>query len=89
MTSAKDAIKAIIPTQNGPPERCRSPGVLLCLLALAVPVKPLAHAVADYARSDRHKECDQEFHHTHLLPVARNEKGSGVIVPYSDNLRNL
>lgn len=40
----------------------RSPGVLLCLLALAVPVKPLANIVANYTRCDRHKECLPAVH---------------------------
>ena len=56
----------------------------MCLLALAVPVKPLADIVADYARSDRHEECGEDFQCVHLLSVARLEKGSEIIVPESD-----
>ena len=48
----------------------------MCLLALAVTAKPLAHAVANHARYDRDEESDEDLHGTHLLPVASLEKGS-------------
>ena len=51
-------------------------GSFLCLLALAVTVKPLANIVANYARSDRHKETDQNLQEVHPLPVASMGKGS-------------
>ena len=38
-------------------------GVLLCLLALAVTVKPLADVVGDYTRCDRHKETGYGYVH--------------------------
>lgn len=53
---------------------------ILCLLALAVPLKPLAHAVADYARYERHKEFGQNVHGIHPLSVASLGKGSGDII---------
>ena len=34
----------------------------MCLLALAVTIKPLADAVGDYTRSDGHKEIAEIFH---------------------------
>ena len=45
----------------------------MCLLALAVAVKPLADIVANYACCDRHKKADQDFQHLHppLLPEWR------------------
>jgi hypothetical protein len=45
-----------------------------------VPVKPLAHIVANYACCDRHKEVDENDQNIHLLSVARLEKGSTAIV---------
>ena len=53
----------------------------MCLPALAVTVKPLADVITHYARSDRHKECDNNFHDTHPLSVASMGKGSTTIVP--------
>ena len=38
-----------------------APGVSLCLLALAVTVKPLADVVGDYTRCDSHKEIGEVF----------------------------
>ena len=52
----------------------------MCLLALAVSIKPLANTVADYTCCDRDQKVDEEFHSVHLLPVASLEKGSAVIV---------
>lgn len=52
----------------------------MCLLALAMTVKPLADEVANYIRCDRHKETDEVLHRSHLLPVARLEKGSRYII---------
>ena len=57
-----------------------TPGALLCLLALAVAVKPLADAVAKYTCCDGHKDFREDFQHTHLLSVARLEKGSMVSI---------
>ena len=48
----------------------------MCLLALAVTIKPLADVVGDYTRSDGHKEVGEIFQAKHLLSVARLEKGS-------------
>jgi len=58
-------------TRKKNPRRVAVSGGFLCLPALAVPVKPLANIVADYARSDRHEECGEVFHGIHplLLPV--------------------
>lgn len=68
-------------TQKANPRRdSRSPGVLLCLLALAVTVKPLANVEADYTCCDSHKEISEEIQDAHLLSVARLEKGSGIIL---------
>lgn len=57
----------------------------MCLPALAVTVKPLAYVAANYTRSDRHKECYQEIHMFHPLPVASMGKGSALILPQFDN----
>jgi hypothetical protein len=38
--------------KNEPPERCRSPGVHLCLAALVLTIEPLADIVAYYACYD-------------------------------------
>ena len=59
----------------------------MCLLALAMSVKPLANVVADYARCNRHKKCDDVFQYRHLPSVARVKKGSKVIIPYFDKMR--
>lgn len=68
-------------TQKTDPRRdSRSPGVILCLLALAVTVKPLANVEADYTCYDSHQEISEEIQSAHLLSVARLEKGSGVIL---------
>lgn len=56
----------------------------MCLLALAVPLKPLAHIVANYARYERHKEIDQDFQQVHPLSVASLGKGSGDILTKFD-----
>ena len=43
--------------QKSAPQGALPPwGAILCLLALAMTVKPLADIVASYARSDRHRE---------------------------------
>lgn len=52
----------------------------MCLLALAVTVKPLANVVGNYARYDGHKKCDDSIHDTHLLPITGMEKGSGASI---------
>lgn len=70
--------------KSGPPGSSHSPAVLLCLLALAVPLKPLAHVVANYARYERHKEIDQDFQQVHPLSVASLGKGSGDILTKFD-----
>ena len=66
-----------------------SPGVLLCLTALVVTVKPLAYVVADYTCSDRHNEGCEGFHVFHPLPVASMGKGSKHNIPYFDNCRKV
>ena len=43
-------------------------------------VKPLANAVANHAYYDRQKDAGENFHDTHLLSVARLEKGDGAIL---------
>ena len=40
-------------TKSEPLQSCRSEGVLLCLLALMMALKPLAQKVSDYLCSDR------------------------------------
>lgn len=77
MNTARKPITADVTTQNRAPEGCRPPVLLLCLLALAVAVKPLAYAVADYARSDRHEKANQNVHGIHLLPAASLERAAG------------
>ncbi len=67
----------MLDTQKNPRRGRHSPGVILCLLALAVTVKPLADVVGDYTRCDGHKKIAEIFHTVHLLSVARLEKGSG------------
>lgn len=62
--------------KKGPRRAATLRGPNLCLLALAAPAKPLVHAVNNYARCDRHEKIHQNIHPTHLLPVARLEKGS-------------
>ena len=58
-----------------------SEGVLLCLLALAVFVKPLADVVGNHICSDSHQEAGQNrYHYVHLLSVARLEKGSEISI---------
>ena len=43
--------------QKSAPQGALPPwGAILCLLALAMTVKPLAHIVANYACCNRHKE---------------------------------
>lgn len=65
MTSAKESDQdSTGPRESESPGSSHSPVILLCLLASAVTIKPLAHIVANYARSDRHKETDQYFHRT-------------------------
>ena len=65
-------------------QKAKTPGWpprgLLCLLALAMSIKPLADKVANYACCERHKETGEDFQATHLLPVASMEKGSGQII---------
>ena len=55
-------------------------GVLLCLLALAVPVKPLAHVITDCVCCDRHEEHYQDVHSAYLISVAGLEKDSITIM---------
>ena len=69
--------------KSKPPESGHSPGVLLCLLALAVTIKPLADEIANYIRSDRHKDTSEDFQGAHLLSVARLEKGSTIILSHT------
>ena len=66
-----------------------SPGVLLCLPALAPTVKPLARIVANYTRSNGQQEIGENFQCTHLLSVARLEKGSTAIIPESDKINKI
>lgn len=77
------------PTQKSTPQGGSAPwGVILCLTAFAVPVKPLADVVTDHTRSDRHEEIDRDFHRTHLLSVARVKKGSVEMIPKFDRKVN-
>ena len=57
MRVAKSSARAIDHTAKKDPRRERTLWGFL-LPALAVPVKPFAHIIANYARSDRHKEID-------------------------------
>lgn len=66
--------------QKNPRRGASLRGFNLCLLALAVPFKPLAYAVADYACYERHKELGQNVHGIHPLSVASLGKGSGDII---------
>lgn len=71
--------------QKDPPRETPLPGgVLLCLLALAATVKPLAHIIANYIAnyvcSDRREEFDQDLQQVPPLSVARFRKGSNIII---------
>lgn len=80
-------MKSIVPTQKRTPGEIASLRGFLCLLALAVTVKPLANEIANHICYDRHKDSDEDLHCTHLLSVARLEKGSTDILPALDTLR--
>lgn len=69
-------------TQKRIPRECQLPGDSLCLLTLALTVKPLANVKASYTCYDSQKEIGENFQDAHLLSVARLEKGSLVILPY-------
>ena len=58
------------------PRRILPSGVLLCLLSLAVPVKPLADVITDYVCCDRHQKYDQNIQNAHLLSVAGLERAA-------------
>jgi hypothetical protein len=59
-------------TQKSNPRRAATlRGFILCLLALAPTVKPLANIVANYACCDSQKEIYKIGQVTHLLSVAR------------------
>ena len=60
-----------------------SSGFPLGLAALAVPVKPFAYIVADYARSYRHKKIEQNVHSIHPL----SGEGPKVIISAFDKCR--
>lgn len=64
-------------------------GVLLCLLALVVSVKPLANVTANHACYDRNENTGEDFQSRHLLSVARLEKGSFCIIPHFDTQSNF
>lgn len=57
--------------KSEPPRSGYSGGVLLCLLALAVTIKPLADVTANYTCYDSHKDAGQNFQYRHPLSVAR------------------
>lgn len=59
---------------------CSSPGFFLCLLALALFIKPLANIVASYTCSDGQKKIVEDFQDIHLLSVSRMEKGYKFII---------
>ena len=64
-------------TKSEPLQSCSSEGVLLCLLALMMALKPLADVVGHYICSDSHEETgDYRLHQDHLPSVARMGKGS-------------
>ena len=56
----------------------------MCLLALVVVVKPLAQVIGGYLCCNGHDKINQDLNHrvTHLLSVARLEKGSVGILAY-------
>ncbi len=56
----------------------------MCLLALALAVKPLANVEASYTCYDSQKEIGENFQVAHLLSVARLEKGSKAMLPHFD-----
>lgn len=74
--------------KRSPPE-LQLRGASLCLLALAVSVKPLADVVANYTCCDGHKDARENFQCRHLLSVARLEKGSTVSIPYKKAMVQL
>jgi hypothetical protein len=60
------------------------PGASLCLLALAVVVKPLAQAIGNHLRYDSYDNIGYDLDHpAHLPSVARMEKGSVFSIAYS------
>lgn len=61
----------------------------MCLLALALTVKPLANVEADYTCCDSQKEFGEKFQSVHLLPVASMEKGSIRIIAGIVRIFNL
>jgi hypothetical protein len=90
MKSAKetgeDMLNAV--TQKPAPRReAALRGAILCLLALAVPIKPLADVVADYTCYDRHKETGKKVQHCHLPLLPQSSKGSGTIIAEFDTVR--
>ena len=60
----------------------------MCLLALAVTIKPLANEIANHIRSDRHKDVCEDFQCVHLPSVARVKKGSEESIPNFDRICN-
>ena len=54
----------------------------MCLLALVVVVKPLAQVIGGYLCCNGHDKINQDLNHrvTHLLSVARMEKGSATSI---------
>ena len=66
-------------SKRNPPGSRYSLGGSLCLLALVMPVKPLADIVRNYARCDRHQKCNEEIHSVHPPSVARLGKVQGSI----------
>lgn len=69
-------------TQKRIPRECQLPGDSLCLLTLALTIKPLANVKASYTCYDSQKEIGENFQDAHLLSVARLEKGSVGILAY-------
>lgn len=59
--------------QKSNPPGAATPGGSLCLLALAVTVKPLADAMANYTCCNGHKDAGYDFHAdtSFLLPEWR------------------
>ena len=102
MNTAKKLPAVEFHAKSRPLGSSHSPAVLLCLLALAVPVKPLANEVANYACCDRHKETlpavhcvsppshfwDGEGQHGHYNKIRQTAQEKGGRLPSREETKN-
>ena len=79
-----------IGSQKRTPSERQLRGGSLCLLALSVVVKPLAHAIGNHLCCDGYDNVGQNFSHAaHLPSVARMEKGSEFSITYPTGYCNF